>query len=201
MSIIYPGNYVAQLNAYRGQGVEAIPGYEFYSLIGVGIVTGPVAKGAPISLKILSPDLRQDDKPRLDKPCEVPAGFEIYARSINAYNLELKAEAASAAALTAPFGGGPKDVVLKNAVPVSPATKTVELVADAGSTRNDLDLKTFTAAASATTIEVTANQDLVIADEGDQAYVMVEVGYWRVSPPPTSDDVHVPFKVEAGQGT
>ena len=30
MSTIFPGNYVAHLNAYREQGVEALPGVEFY---------------------------------------------------------------------------------------------------------------------------------------------------------------------------
>ena len=31
MSIIFPGNYVAHLNAYREQGVEAIPGCLLYT--------------------------------------------------------------------------------------------------------------------------------------------------------------------------
>ena len=34
MSTIFPGNYVAHLNAYREQGVEAIPGVEFYKGVG-----------------------------------------------------------------------------------------------------------------------------------------------------------------------
>ena len=29
MSVIFPGNYVADLNAYREQGVYATPGVEF----------------------------------------------------------------------------------------------------------------------------------------------------------------------------
>ena len=33
MSVIFPGNYVAHLNAYRDQGVFATPGVEFLSLI------------------------------------------------------------------------------------------------------------------------------------------------------------------------
>jgi hypothetical protein len=34
MSTIFPGNYVAHLNAYREQGVVAIPGVEFYRAVG-----------------------------------------------------------------------------------------------------------------------------------------------------------------------
>ena len=33
-NIIFPGNYVAHLNAYRNQGVTALPGYNFFRLVG-----------------------------------------------------------------------------------------------------------------------------------------------------------------------
>ena len=44
MSTIFPGNYVAHLNAYREQGVEAIPGVEFYKGVGA-LVLNPDTKG------------------------------------------------------------------------------------------------------------------------------------------------------------
>ena len=81
MSIIYPGNYVAQLNAYREQGVEALPGVEFFKGIGALVLnpdnygalnTDGVLEAGTYDLWILSPDLRQDDKPRKDKPFVVP---------------------------------------------------------------------------------------------------------------------------------
>ena len=34
MTVIFPGNYVAHLNAYRDQGVVALPGVEFYPWCG-----------------------------------------------------------------------------------------------------------------------------------------------------------------------
>ena len=34
MTVIFPGNYVAHLNAYRDQGVVALPGVEFYRQVG-----------------------------------------------------------------------------------------------------------------------------------------------------------------------
>ena len=44
MSVIFPGNYVAHLNAYREQGVEALPGVEFYKGVGA-LVLNPDTKG------------------------------------------------------------------------------------------------------------------------------------------------------------
>jgi len=92
MSIIFPGNYVAHLNAYREQGVEAIPGVEFYRAVGA-VVLNPDTKGVTVNGElaadtydtyILSPDLRQDDKPRLDKPLVIPAGSVVYRTSLSA---------------------------------------------------------------------------------------------------------------------
>ena len=92
MSTIFPGNYVAHLNAYREQGVEAIPGVEFYRGVGA-LVLNPDTKGVTTDgelaagtygLYILSPDLRQDDKPRVDKPFVVPAGSVVYRTAISA---------------------------------------------------------------------------------------------------------------------
>ena len=73
MSVIFPGNYVAHLNAYREQGVLAIPGVEYYQLRGIAIVTANQTGGGTLALEILSPDMRADDKPRLDKPFKVLA--------------------------------------------------------------------------------------------------------------------------------
>ena len=73
---IFPGNYVAHLNAYRDQGVVALPGAVFFRGVGA-LVLNPDVEGNLVDgvlpagtydLKILSPDLRQDDKPRKDRP-------------------------------------------------------------------------------------------------------------------------------------
>ena len=87
MSVIFPGNYVAHLNAYRDQGVYAVPGVEFYQMRGVAIVDSNIASNGSLALKILSPDLRQDDKPRLDKAFAIPAGATVYRTAISAVNL------------------------------------------------------------------------------------------------------------------
>ena len=185
MSIIYPGNYVAQLNAYRGQGVEAIPGFNFYSAIGVGMVE---TAGTTVDLKILSPDLRQDDKPRLDKPFEVPANAKVYSTAINSVNVK------GTGAGTLTVGGGGLAAVLTAVAgeftDVSAAVST-----------DDLSLGTVATGGTATAVTVTSSASIEPKDTGDQAYVIVEVCYWLPAAAPTSDDVHVPFKVEAGQGT
>ena len=52
MSVIFPGNYVAHLNAYRDQGVYAVPGVEFYQMRGVAIVDSNLTGGGTLALKI-----------------------------------------------------------------------------------------------------------------------------------------------------
>ena len=183
MSIIYPGNYVAQLNAYRGQGVEAIPGINFYSAIGVGMVEGP---GTTVNLQILSPDLRQDDKPRIDKPFEVPANATVYSTAINSVNVK------GTGSGTLTVGGSGLAAVLAASAGVFPASGAVATA--------DLEIGTpGTGAAGEVTVASSGN--IEPDNTGDQAYVIVEVCYWLSASAPTSDDVHVPFKVEAGQGT
>ena len=86
MSTIFPGNYVAHLNAYREQGVEALPGIEFYRIVGALVLnpdtdsnlSGGSLSAATYNLKVLSPDMRQDDKPRLDKAFEIPANSVVF---------------------------------------------------------------------------------------------------------------------------
>ena len=93
MSIIFPGNYVAHLNAYREQGVVALPGVEFYRAVGAVVlnpdndnvtdVSGVLVAG-DYAAQVLSPDLRQDDKPRKDKPLVVPADSVVYRTAVSA---------------------------------------------------------------------------------------------------------------------
>jgi hypothetical protein len=90
---IFPGNYVAHLNAYRDQGVVAIPGCVFFRHVGALVLnpdnksvltTEGVLEAGEYDLHILSPDLRQDDKPRKDRPFEIPAGAKIYRVAVSA---------------------------------------------------------------------------------------------------------------------
>ena len=99
MSTIFPGNYVAHLNAYREQGVEALPGVEFYKGVGAlvlnpdnyGNLTDGVLPAGTYDLLILSPDMRQDDKPRKDKPFVIPANSVVYRTAISAPGVKANA--------------------------------------------------------------------------------------------------------------
>ena len=92
MSVIFPGNYVAHLNAYREQGVEALPGVEFYRIVGAlvldpdnaGVLSSGSLAAGTYNLKVLSPDLRQDDKPRVDKAFVIPKNSVVYRTALNA---------------------------------------------------------------------------------------------------------------------
>ena len=189
MTVIFPGNYVAHLNAYRDQGVFALPGIEFYQFRGVAMVTEDLAGGGTLALEILSPDLRQDDKPRLDKPFVVPGGSTVYRTAIQTVNLSGSGtDTVSVDGLTTATGNEAIVTAVAGEYPEEGATTTFD------------GFETVSIEASDATITVAYSGALNIDSPDDQAYVIVEVCFYRDGDAPTADDVHVPFKVEAGQG-
>ena len=207
MSTIFPGNYVAHLNAYREQGVEAIPGVEFYKGVGA-LVLNPDTKGVTADgtlaagtygLYILSPDLRQDDKPRVDKPFVVPAGSVVYRTAISAPGVK----------------GAAGDTIVLEALANSPATGTLTAEADGyfpengvSSALNSIVDGTAVNVAADTTVQVTTDAPLIAsldpsagACRNSPSAILVEVCYYRPAPAPDTDDAHIPYAVEAGQGT
>ena len=210
MSIIFPGNYVAHLNAYREQGVEAIPGVEFYKGVGAlvlnpdtkGVTTDGVLAAGTYGLYILSPDLRQDDKPRIDKPFVVPAGSVVYRTAISAPGVKEDTVAGSA-------------TVVLEALANSPTTGTLTAEADGYFPENGVSSAltsivdgTAVNVAADTAVEVTTDADLVAsldpsagACRNSPSAILVEVCYYRPAPAPDSEDAHIPYAVEAGQGT
>ena len=210
MSTIFPGNYVAHLNAYREQGVEAIPGVEFYKGVGAlvlnpdtkGVTTDGVLADGTYGLYILSPDLRQDDKPRVDKPFVVPAGSVVYRTAISAPGVKEETVA------------GTSTIVLE-ALANSPATGTLTAEADGyfpengvSSALNSIVDGTAVNVAADTAVQVTTDAPLVAsldpsagACRNSPSAILVEVCYYRAAPAPDSEDAHIPYAVEAGQGT
>ena len=210
MSTIFPGNYVAHLNAYREQGVEAIPGVEFYKGVGAlvlnpdtkGVTTDGVLADGTYGLYILSPDLRQDDKPRIDKPFVVPAGSVVYRTAISAPGVKEETVA------------GTTTIVLE-ALANSPATGTLTAEADGYFPENGVSSAldsivdgTAVNVAADTTVQVTTGAPLIAsldpsagACRNSPSAILVEVCYYRAAPAPDSDDAHIPYAVEAGQGT
>ena len=188
MSTIFPGNYVAALNAYRDQGVEAIPGIEFYQAIGAAIITSDQTGGGTLTVEIQSPDLRQDDKPRLNKVLTVPAGATVYRSSVNVINLKasgtqtVKVDGLTTAGLEA-----------------SLAAVGGEFPAAGAATAFD-GFATVSSESSAAAITAVYSGDLTIVDKDSQAAVLVEVCWYIAADAPDSDSVSLPYKTEAGQG-
>ena len=212
MSIIFPGNYVAHLNAYREQGVEAIPGVEFYKAVGAlplnpdvftELVNGELPILADEPVYVLSPDLRQDDKPRKDKPLMVPAGSVVYRTAISAPGVR---EAAVA---------GGTEITMKPTGTNAPATATLTADADgffpaegAVSAMKSIVDGTAVAAGADTAVTISTDAALVAAlresagaCRNSPSAILVEVCYYRPAPAPDTEDAHIPFAIEAGSGT
>ena len=210
MSTIFPGNYVAHLNAYREQGVEALPGVEFYKGVGA-LVLNPDTKGnlvdgelpaADYDLLILSPDMRQDDKPRIDKPFVIPAGSVIYKTAIAAPGVKEATVAGSSTIVVNSPDGSP-----------APASPTLTFGADGfapaeGAVSDFTSILDGTAVSADTTVSVTTSAALVAelnpsagACRKSPSAILVEVCYYRPTPAPDAEDAHIPYSVEAGQGT
>ena len=213
MSIIFPGNYVAHLNAYREQGVEAIPGVEFYRGVGAlvlnpdtkGVLVDGVLEAGTYGLYILSPDLRQDDKPRIDKPFVVPAGSVVYRTAISAPGvkgeagdsivLETLANSPTTGTLTAGDGTGEE---AEGYFPAEGVSSALNSIVDG----------TAVNVADDTAVQVTTDGDLVAsldpsagACRNSPSAILVEVCYYRPAPAPDAEDAHIPYAVEAGSGT
>jgi len=205
MSVIFPGNYVAHLNAYREQGCVSLPGVEFYRAVGAVVlnpdndnvtVDGTLAAG-DYDLQILSPDLRQDDKPRKDKPFVIPADSVVYRTAISAPGV--KANAAGDTAVIKAATGLPTSV---------PVTAEADLFfPDEGSTSALGNILGGTALTGDTQITVTTDADFTAALDpsagacrNSPSAILVEVCYYRAAPAPDVEDAHVPYAVEAGQG-
>ena len=208
MSVIFPGNYVAHLNAYREQGCVSLPGVEFYRAVGAlvlnpdndavtGTTTAGVLDAGTYGVQILSPDLRQDDKPRKDKPLVVPAGSVVYRTAISAPGV--KADAAGDTVVIATAAN------LPTAVPVT--AEADSFFPAEGATSDLSNILGGTAVAVDTAIQVTTSADFTAAlspsagaCRNSPSAILVEVCYYRAAPAPDTEDAHVPFAIEAGQG-
>ena len=202
---IFPGNYVAHLNAYRDQGVVALPGAVFFRGVGAlvlnpdvdgNLVNGELPAGT-YDLKILSPDLRQDDKPRKDRPFIVPQGAVVYRTAVSAPGVR---EATVAGTSTLEVAG----ITTPAAAPATAeADGFFNPVGEFSAFTSILD---GTGLASDTQIQVTTDAALIAkqkpsagACRKSPSALLVEVCYFLPDAAPDADDVHIPYGVEAGQ--
>lgn len=207
MSTIFPGNYVAHLNAYREQGVVALPGVEFYRLVGAvvlnpdynSITTSGVLSAGSYTPQVLSPDKRQDDKPRKDKPMKIPANAVVYRTAISAPNVS---------------GANADTITLATLGANAPAAGTLTAGSDGffpadgvSSALNSVVDGTAVNTSSETTVSVTTSADLTAVQNPSAgagrlgpSVILVEVCYYVPAAAPTLDEVAVPYATEAGQG-
>ena len=206
MSKIYPGNYVTQLNAYRDQGVVALPGAVFYRGVGAlvldpdtqGVVgaDGVLAAGT-YDLKILSPDLRQDDKPRKDRAFVIPAGAVVYRTAVSAPGV--REETVGDGVSITPAG-------ISTPTAVGADAETDGYFNPVGSFSAFVSILDGSGLGSDTTIQVTVAGGGVVASQKPSAgsgrnapsAILVEVCYFLPDAAPSLDDVSVPYCVEAG---
>ena len=198
-NVVFPGNYVAHLNAYRKQGVTAIPGVNFFRVVGAYVVDeadlaadGTLPLGS-YDVSVLSPDLRQDDKPRRDYRMQVPETAGAYRISINTVNLK---------------GNGSSAITITPTPLVATGLATPSLDDDADGVFPESGEYTLFDGLTGV-VRQTADVDVSVAvgggaltriDADSQAAIIVEICFFMDAPAPDSDDVHLPYKVEAGSG-
>ena len=205
---IFPGNYVAHLNAYRDQGVVAIPGAVFFRGVGAIVLnpdtddvlnTDGVLAAGTYNLQILSPDLRQDDKPRRDRPFVIPAGAVVYRTAVSAPGVREET-----------VGDG---VTITPAGITTPAAAAATALADGffepvGEFSAFVSILDGTGLGTDTAVQVTVANGGLVARQNPSAgacrhspsAILVEVCYFLPDAAPDADDVHIPYGVEAGQG-
>ena len=205
---IFPGNYVAHLNAYRDQGVVALPGAVFFRGVGAlvlnpdtdGVLTDNVLAAATSqSLQVLSPDLRQDDKPRLDRPFVIPAGAVVYRTAVNAVGVR---EETVGDGVTITVSG------ITTPAPVAATAEADGYFNPVGEFSLFASILDGTGLAAETPVTVdTAGGGLIAsvkpsagACRKSPSAIIVEVCYFMPDAVADADDLHIPYAVEAGQG-
>ena len=204
---IYPGNYVTHLNAYRDQGVVALPGAVFFRGVGALVlnpdtdqvldINGVLVAGT-YDVKILSPDLRQDDKPRRDRPFVVPAGAVVYRTAVNAPGVREETVGTgvtiTAAGITTPAA----------AASTALATGYFEASGEFSAFTSILD---GAGQGADTQVQVTVAGGGLVSSQDPSAgacrkspsAILVEVCYFLPDAAPSADDVNIPYGIEAGQ--
>jgi len=206
-NVIFPGNYVAHLNAYRDQGVVALPGAVFFRAIGALVLnpdndgvldTNGVLAADTYDLQILSPDLRQDDKPRKDRPFVIPEGAVVYRTAVSAPGVR---EETVAGTTTIEVEG----IAAPAAVPAT--AEDDGYFNPVGEFSLFTSILDGTGLAADTPVQITTDAALVASQKPSAgacrkapSAILVEVCYFLPDAAPDADDVHIPYGVEAGQG-
>lgn len=219
---IYPGNYVTQLSSYQFQPVQALPGRLYYDVVGYAkIVDDANQANNEFSIIVPSPDLRPDDKPRLDRgtPLIVPEGAKVYHVGLRVPNMRkegstgyncgcktfIKATDGDrlklGSAVNAP-AGFTADAIATDATDFEaedntfPCSSTVQGALDSAVVEltGDTELKLFVTNAAGTGL---GNNVYSTFQSG--TLVVCQVCYWFDDIAPSLDNTIQPNTIEAGQ--
>lgn len=210
---IYPGNWVTSLSSYQSQPVVALPGRVYYHITGYALITSVGATSWDI--KIPSPDLRADDKPRADRiSLVVPSGAKVYGLALRVP--DMRKDRSLGTALSGIVGTD------NNELKVATAIGDDDDLAD-----NDLATVAADVAVASTTIapvatfksiitpvaQTAARTLKVFSDDGSQSAgsdmtssltggtpIIVDVFYFLDDVASDLGDVRIPFITEAGAG-
>ena len=208
---IYPGNYVTHLSSYQTQGVAAIPGRVYYQQVGYALVDS--TGGTSFDVKIGSPDLRGDDKPRADiASLVVPAGAKVYSLSLRVP--DMRKDVGSGTAASGLVGTNTNRIkvadalandnvmtantLATNSADVAVASTTVAPVATTKSVITPValagaeTLKVFVTTSNGTS----AGATLTSTTAGGTP-IIVEVCYYIDDEAAGLDDIHLPYVTES----
>jgi hypothetical protein len=208
---IYPGNYTNRLSSWQGQGVLALPGRAFFSVLGYALITSTPATSWAI--RIPSPDLRQDDKPRADIPSLIlPAGAAVYSLGLRIP--DMRKERSEGTAFSGLVGTNTEELKVADAI-ANDGTITTAAVATAGASatfasttiapkqvRQSIVTAPILAGAETLTLFNVAPGSPDVAGSGVTSTVaggtpiIVEVNYFLDADLPDIEDVRIPFRVE-----
>ena len=208
---IYPGNYVTHLSSYQTQGVAAIPGRVYYQQVGYALVDS--TGGTSFDVKIGSPDLRGDDKPRADiASLVVPAGAKVYSLSLRVP--DMRKEYGSGTATSGLVGTNTNRLKVADALANDNAMTATTLATNSA----DVAVASTTIAPVATTksvitpVALTGAETLkvfVTTSAGNAAGatltsttaggtpIIVEVCYYLDDEAAGLDDIHLPYVTES----
>jgi hypothetical protein len=208
---IFPGNYVNRMSSWQGQGVLALPGRIYFSVIGYALITATPATSWDI--RIPSPDMRQDDKTRVDIPSLIlPAGANVYSVGLRVPNMAK--ERGLAPAFSGLVGTNTERLKVADAVgndnniTASVVATSSAAVAVAGgtiapvATRRQIitpvalsgaeTLRVFLTAADGTT----GSSNSLTSTVAGGTPIIVEANYFLDDDLPDVEDVRIPFRVE-----
>ena len=166
------------------------------------LVNGELPALTDEAVYVLSPDLRQDDKPRKDKPLVIPANSVVYRTAIAAPGVREATVAGTTTIVMKPSGtNAPTSATLTAEAdgyyPEEGAVSALEGIVDGTAVSTSAD----------TAVTITTNAPLIAsldpsagACRNSPSAILVEVCYYRPAPAPDAEDAHIPYAVEAGQG-